>query len=226
MGAEGEPTCHGGGARGGGVGAEGEPTPQSDGGHVGVGAAGSSLLAGETGEVGGELSAPSSWPMMALSAGDCAFLFFIALVRTAGLLLAGGRLPAAGRGGDAATAAYEEVARGVLTSGCCCCKLTEMSAAAAAAVVCVAGLLLVGTCCRSLGECRAGSCCCLSLLLPFLLWSLSWRFRFGLRFFFRPPAGAAAVDAAAAIGRLRRETYSPSCRCSTVSFDHWPAATH
>ena len=162
--------------------------------------------------------------MMALSAGDCAFLFFIALVRTAGLLLAVGRLTTAGRGGEAATAAYEDVAHGVLTNCCCCCKLTELSAAGV--VVCEARLLLVGTCCRSLGECRAGSCCCHLLLLSFLLCSLSWRFRFGLRFFFRPPAGAAAVDAAAAIGRLRRETYSPSCRCSTVSFDHWPAATH
>ena len=95
VGAEGEPTCPGGETRGGGVGAGGEPTPLSD----------NRLGAGEAGEVGGELSAPSSWPMTTLSAGDCAFLFFIALVRTAGLLLAGGRLPAASRGGDAATVA-------------------------------------------------------------------------------------------------------------------------
>ena len=36
VGAKGEPTCHGGGARRGEVGAEGEPMPPSDGGHVGA----------------------------------------------------------------------------------------------------------------------------------------------------------------------------------------------
>ena len=36
VGAVGEPTCHGGGARGGDVGAEGEPTSPLGGGHVGA----------------------------------------------------------------------------------------------------------------------------------------------------------------------------------------------
>ena len=36
---------------------------------------------------------------------------------------------------------------------------------------------------------------------------------------------SAVAIAAAASGLLRRVTYSPSCRCSTVSLTHWPANT-
>ena len=182
---------------------------------------------GETGSggvEGGDMSAPSSWAKTVSSPGDEQPLrFFAALVN----LGEGTRLQLAAdcRGGDAATAAYEGAARGVPIHCCNCCKLSEVTAAAGVSV-CIAGLLLAVACCRSLNTCRAGSCCRRSLRWILLRCCLSRRFWLGLRLFLRLPVGAAATEAAAAMGRLWRETCSPSLRCSITSFDHLPAPTY
>ena len=95
VGAEGEPTCHGGGGRGGDVGAVGEPTPP---------AGGTSGVRGSGGDDGGVLSAPSSWTKAVSSPGEEQPLRFFAALVSLGegtrLLLA-----AVSRGGNAATAA-------------------------------------------------------------------------------------------------------------------------
>ena len=77
VGAEGEPTCQGGGGRGGGVGAVGEPTP-----HTTlmswVGA--ESEPTREAGDSGGDATSPSSCCRQSLLGGDISFLFLLALV--------------------------------------------------------------------------------------------------------------------------------------------------